>query len=759
MTTPRFSSEARERKPFADKHAFFNPVYFRGEMRRSWPKTLCLTLFFFFVLPLPLLFQVNSRRSWSADALTTAMIRLPISNLWLYCFAAVAAAVFVGMLTTRYLNRRTVVDFYHSLPMRREGLLISNVLAGLLQFAAALVINTLLSLIILLSVAEMLNPVGVAVLRLLTAVGYIALTFLLFYTITVFCGMLCGTSVMQVMVVALFVGAFPLFRVLLISFLSDVTYHIDISSMWRDDWGWTSPLLRLFTLTGTDRIDYGHYTDCVLDFPLLWWEILAWLAAAWLLLLGAFLLYRRRRVERAGTPVVFDGVASAVRWIVVVLGTMGMGWLFHALGDGIFWLFFGFLLGGFLAFILMGAILTKTPRRMFEGWRRMLAFLVLFCLLFLGLMLAISAIDERIPKKIDRIALYFENDNYNVPYYEDPAVIAAWQALWSEAPAEEDYLLLNYYDEAMGDKEIIVEEKYDQMHYYFHDGARVSIRAYVKIGPLVIPYRSKYYRTAQAEELIRAVTESAEFEAGWDSIMARIGEAGAYPHDPMRYEGMLDPPDSRDPRATVAMYDMMTNLYAARHGLSVTRMMGSRHYRNIMAPVGAYTLDGILADCADVDYDFFQSPAYASLDSDMFERSEEPRMSDGIPSNSMFYLPLPIEASSLYREALGMSEEEFYGAMADEILATKGRLYVAKRVQYAFTLQDACVMEVTDRGRIIEILRGLTTLDFDGYTSEISNFTVVDERYGVVFPDGLSDSVVYMIKGKVPGFVMDALGG
>lgn len=106
MITPKLSFEPRERAPYASGHAYFNPSFFRGEMRRSWPKTVCYTLLLFFVLPLPLLFEINSRHTWKSQALSESLTRLLNEGIWLYCLAAVAIAVFAGMLATRYLCRR-----------------------------------------------------------------------------------------------------------------------------------------------------------------------------------------------------------------------------------------------------------------------------------------------------------------------------------------------------------------------------------------------------------------------------------------------------------------------------------------------------------------------------------------------------------------------------------------------------------------------------------------------------------------------------
>ena len=176
MITPKLSFEPRERTPYAESHAYFHPAFFRGEMRRSWPKTLCYTLFMFFVLPLPLLFEASGHPNWSILRLSHSLTSTINNATWVYCLTTVVVALFAGMLTTLYLCRRPSVDFYHSLPIRREGLLLQNWLCGIIQFIVALTFNLLLSMVILVSAIGDLHFIGASIGKLVVAIGYMLLT-------------------------------------------------------------------------------------------------------------------------------------------------------------------------------------------------------------------------------------------------------------------------------------------------------------------------------------------------------------------------------------------------------------------------------------------------------------------------------------------------------------------------------------------------------------------------------------------------------
>ena len=744
MITPKLSFDSRERTPFDGAHAYFHPAFFRGEMRRSWPKTLCYTLFLFFVLPLPLLFEASGHPHWTMNQLSGSLTSALNDLTWLYCFAAVAVALFAGMLATIYLCRRSAVDFYHSLPIRREGLLLQSWLCGMLHFCTALLFNVLLSILILFSAvgqpALIVAPIG----KLMVAAGYMLLTYLLFYTITVFCGMLCGTSFMQIAVTGLLLGAFPLFRALVLAFCDMVTDTVNISYYLDGNWGWTSPILRLIHLAeenntyvttenGTGMVFYN------LEHPFTWWEILLWIAAAVAFYFGAMCLYRRRHVERAGTPVVFEGVAVAVKWVVILLATMAFGWVFGEIGSGAGWLFFGFVLGGVLSFMLINTILTKNPKQMFRGWRAIVIYLVAFCVGSVGLGYAVSKVEDIIPKKIDHLAVYFSNDNYSVPYYTDPAVIAAWQELWEAELREGSDAVTNTVEAVMYASEKDGKPVDTEATFRFRERS-VPIRVYAKVGPFVIAYKQRSVERRAAEAFLRAVADSDEFEAGWDTVTAQIASRYVYEDD-----GWYG-----DQHARVEMLSLFADLYRERTGVSEDV---NALFTSSVRPLREDALSIMVAEQPrDIGFEFFQSPIYAGLELDSFPRVHDEELTNELPGYFWFRYFVGMNEPAIYREVLGMSETEFYGALADTIISQYGGIYLARRVSGVFSLGSDNVVRITDRGQIIEILQGMSCLDAE-FSSEISPFTVLDENYGVFFSVTSSSNVIYFINGRTPAFV------
>ena len=209
----------------------------------------------------------------------------------------------------------------------------------------------------------------------------------------------------------------------------------------------------------------------------------------------------------------------------------------------------------------------------------------------------------------------------------------------------------------------------------------------------------------------------------------------------------------------LSMYRFFADAYAAKVGGSVDRMESSMYNKYyILGLVTDETDEIVFGDFDDVGFELFQSPVYAMVTDSEIDRVEATLLGDS-PYHNTFHLYLHMSTPSYYREVMGMDEDAFYEAMADTILSTEyGGLYVAKRVHYSFSLDDDHVMKITDRAQLIEVLRGMSILAYDQGSRPISVFTVYDEGYGIVFPNGGSSEVTYFIDGKVPAFVRETLG-
>ena len=138
-------------------------------------------------------------------------------------------------------------------------------------------------------------------------------------------------------------------------------------------------------------------------------------------------------------------------------------------------------------------------------------------------------------------------------------------------------------------------------------------------------------------------------------------------------------------------------------------------------------------------------------------RNVDERLSNGgLPDHYWFQHRIGTNSAVFYRDTLGLSEAEFFDALAELILRDSGGLYVVKRISGRFYLSNQNARLITDHNQIVEILTGISTLSRDSW--DLSPFTVLDEEYAVVFPESTSSGVTYFIKGRTPAFVKSLWG-
>ena len=431
-----------------------------------------------------------------------------------------------------------------------------------------------------------------------------------------------------------------------------------------------------------------------------------------------------------------DGLIETEGTLLVVIA-LPMGWLFGEIGNGAGWLLFGFLLGGLLSFMLINTILTKNPKQMFCGWRAIVIYLTAFCIASVGIGYAVSEVEDIIPKKVDRVAIYFSSENYSVPYYTDPAVIAAWQALW-EAEMQGDKAdtdIVEMATEIVYDDKVPVETAEQT---YFSNEIRVSIRAYAQVGSFVIPYSARSISRSAAEELLRAVADSQEFEAGWDAVMSDIAD-----------RGVLENNEWTDKYVMVHMMGLFGDLYRSLTGVS--NNVDQLYTDSVRAVSEDACAQMIAEQPEDIGFDFFQSPVYSYLEIGSGYRIRDDRLTPNLSNYYWGQYFVGMNEPAIYRDVFGMSEMEFYEALADMVIDQYGGLYIVRSVNGTFSLGSGNVVRITDRDQILEILRGMSQLDAS-FTSRLSPFTVFDNDYGVFFSTQHIE-VISFIKGKTPAFV------
>ena len=517
---------------------------FGNTVRRRMPHVLIAFLAGFFTLAVPLMMALPDAKElfYTAAELLARQIDCVQSAMGLNLALALILGVYFGVVTCGYMMRRRSAYFWHALPQKRETLYTTSVAASLCCAA----LGTLLSLVFTLAV---LGAKGADAAVFGSFFRYFAknlLWFLVAYAITVFAGSFSGSGVIQVLMsfvitfypLALYAGLLMLRGLYSPYFAQDYYYELPFVK-------WLCPVYYAA----------AHFDDDFAAVP----TVCAVLAVV-LLLFGALCIYRRRAIEHAEKPIVFAGLGSVLKYLMVFIVTVYAGLFFEAVSGG-GWIIFGFASGGLLSFLLANTVLEKSPKAMFKGWRGLIVFAVAFALFFAAWSPDVFHTIDRVPEAENvtraevRIGRYDRNTTVT-----DPETIAALCTLIENQRAANQQPLAGrtrgdndgFYMETVLHTKLGIPVARNYYVYKSTDGAREFLRAYADSGAVDALLAACDTFAAQGSYSVRTdttigdenTTLQFDFAAFWEIYRREIGA--------LNYERLSMPPIGR-----VNIWDVM----------------------------------------------------------------------------------------------------------------------------------------------------------------------------------------------------------
>ncbi len=388
----------------ASKRSCFNPTLMYRDLRRFWPCWAVTLVTALLLLPVSMA-SLFGRMSQSHQLISAANAAGLVCGLFTVVITAAAAlGILVACLVSRHLFSARSVNFFHALPIRREGLLITNIVTGIVMLWGPILLTALVTLVIELSYG-VFDPVSL---------GQLLLAYLcsstLFFAMGLMC---CHVTGMAVSAVGLYVILNCLFYLgpaivsaVLSLFLVGYTGTIGFRSagvIMR----FLTPYSNILSSCRGSVVDNpageGYITRLAnLDLLLLYAAVGVALMALTLL------LYRHRRSERAGDLLAFGWLRPVFKVCVSVLGGMALTVFLLAL--------YG-LKPGFLAVVLLCVLwslvcwiaaemlVRKSVRvfhkRVFVQWGLTAACCVL---LLAGMRVDLFGIERRVPQAQDLVS-------------------------------------------------------------------------------------------------------------------------------------------------------------------------------------------------------------------------------------------------------------------------------------------------------------------------------------------------------------------
>lgn len=421
------------------KKARFLP-FFGLTLKQSWTSGFLIAIIYFFTLVVPTMFTVSNTNKWY-DQESPQNLRL-VHSLDLmvglrYFIVPVTAIIAVVMtcVMLRYLKKKVSVDFYHSLPIGRRRLYITRMLAGYLMVLVPLLLMTAVSTAILIAHGTMNRTIFGAVVSLFTDS---VLYSLVYYGLGAVVGMISGVTGVHLVLTGVAVFLPPAVYFLIVSF-----FEVSSQNMWS---GWylnertlslLAPALRFFIV---DKTDIGY--------------AVALIAAAAVLLVGAYFIYKYRKSERAGESIVFAPLRGVIKYLVIAPMTLGVGLLFMLITSSRAWMVFGFVCGAALSFLLANTIIYRSAKAMLSGLVGFIAYSAAAALCIVMVMINAFGFLDAVPSAgaLSSVDMCVESATGIFSYYEPDNISA----------------ILSMYDKLINEEQNGVTNNYISIDFVFH---------------------------------------------------------------------------------------------------------------------------------------------------------------------------------------------------------------------------------------------------------------------------------------------------
>ena len=385
--------------------SWFNSTLFLQNFGRFWPVWVLYGAVWLLLLPVGLF--NGSAGDWALPSGGYDPNAYLIQSIPAGLFFSPLFGVLSAMAVFSYLFNPRAVGLMHTLPIRREGLFLTNYLSGLGFFLLPILFVAAVTLAVQAYIGE-----GVAWTALFLWVWCQAMMTLFFFSLACLCAMLTGLlAALPVFFAAanmLVLGLYSLLQQISACFLfgydaSDIpwlSWFLSLffgygSSMNVPPWvEWLTPLLCYCNHLGNTGAPDYRLTGL---FPIFVYGFLG------LVLAGlALLLYRRRQLEAAGDVVAVAWLRPVFRYGVALCSAVAFGSLLWSLIFPSGWsrqaLTVLLLFAGAVGYFAAEMLLCKSFRVFRRGWKGCAVFLLL---LFLGaeaLALDLSGFETRVPQ-------------------------------------------------------------------------------------------------------------------------------------------------------------------------------------------------------------------------------------------------------------------------------------------------------------------------------------------------------------------------
>ena len=478
------------------KKSFFNRTLFRKNLTRFWP-LWAMPSFIGALFPLAALTQLMRELEPTLQPLEVTSVYYEVVN-YAVPIISLCYAVLVALAVWSYLFNPRSTGLMHTLPLRREGLFLTNFLSGMAMMLIPYAVTGALCILIF-SCFGGFEPVGI----LVTILCIIADSLFYFASATLMAfisGNLFAMPVLYFIFHFFAVGADFFINVFaqgflfglsgnytgVTEFLSPTVYlvnHVNVDSTYVDHFvpvavGSINNHYAYETPDG-----YGYYESELVSVTLENSHLIAIYALVGIVLLAlAFALYRKRRSESAGDVVAVGWMKPIFRYGVTVCGSMVGGMALYY----VFW--YSFQRGEYydlipmiIAMLIAGAISYYAAS--WKGLAGMAAAAIAICCV---LEYDLFGVESRVPEIDDTeyVTLYVADNHYTFYPGEEDELLEQVRALHLAIAQDKDYIAEMQENRTYSPEEELQVYYYNtvRMNYYLKNGTSVLRRYSVPVA-------------------------------------------------------------------------------------------------------------------------------------------------------------------------------------------------------------------------------------------------------------------------------------
>lgn len=324
---------------------------------------------FFFTMTVPLYMHIIKKDEYSNEINYATYAHYYITDSILVSFIILVLGFVIPIMLFRYLNSKSEVDFYHSLPIKREKIFLSNYLLGIFVFIIAFFANIIISTLLL--TANISNEL-LDIYSILTKSIELLSTFLGLYSLITFTTILTGNIFMSVSC-GIGIAFVPYTYSTIVAYLCNIFIpNVYLGNIYANDFLKSINPINVL-------MDFYSIFDHVLT-------IICMLSYCIIFCIFAYFIFKIRPSENSSNAVALNFAKPIIKFIGV-LGASFIGGVYFYTASHLktTFLFTGFIFVGFIVHCLFEMLYEADFKAIFTNIKQFLVYVVisligLFCL-------------------------------------------------------------------------------------------------------------------------------------------------------------------------------------------------------------------------------------------------------------------------------------------------------------------------------------------------------------------------------------------